>query len=347
MLELILQQRYRVSGIPVDISPYKNHGTGFDTPGVTGPAPNHDVAHFPHPASRVKIGLGTMGAWAPLVTLQIEVLARVDPRAARTLTLVEGDGSFRFGIMETALEAMFPGPPGDGTYIRSDSSHAPDGQMHAVPANRWVTLGFQHDGFAKMRLLIDGRVVGETTVAGAIPPVGPGGVSVGNTVAGGIPLLGDIDETRIWRLYPRGMQQEFLCRPYDATTAQCWEAIFAAVRNWAKSNPAEAGALTNLLAAQQRRLIRALFLLPQAEQTKIRAILREYAKLWCEGRIDGAKMRDVLRRWIAALRRHGLDPASDPLRGEIEALRQRIRLNLNLDCDPAIKAFLGLLQQAI
>jgi hypothetical protein len=103
MLELILQQRYRVSGIPVDISPFRNHGTAFNTLGVAGPASDHDVVQFPHPTSQVKIGLGTMGAWSPLVALKIEVVARVDPQAGRTLTLVEGDGSYRFGIFETAL----------------------------------------------------------------------------------------------------------------------------------------------------------------------------------------------------------------------------------------------------
>jgi hypothetical protein len=350
MLELILQQRYRVDGIPVDISPYRNHGIGFDAPKAPGPAPDHDVVLFPHPASRVSIGLGTQRAWAPLLALKVEVLARVDPRAARTLTLVEGDKSFRFGILETALEASFHGPPGGGTYIRSDSSYAPDGQFHAAPANRWARLGFSHDGFGKMKLFIDGAVVAETTVAGAVPAVQAGGVSIGNAVTGGTPLLGEIDEVSIWRAYPRGVDQEFLCRPYDKATAQCWEAVFRAVRDWVKREPTEAQALASLLAAQQRRLLRTLFLLPPAEQTKVRASLQEYARLWCQGRIDGPEMREVLRRWLAALRQHGVDPASDPYRAELESLRQRAAIDpraLTLDCDPAAAAFLRLLEQAI
>jgi len=348
MLELILQQRYRANGIPVDISPYRNHGTGVDAPKALGPAPDHDVVQFPNPTSRIKIGLGTQKAWSPLVALKIEVLARVNPIAARTLTLVAGDGSFRFRIMETALEASFEGPPGDGAYIRSDSSYSPDHQFHAVPANRWTTLGFYHDGFAKMRLQIDGVVVGETPVSGAVPGVKSGGVCVGNSVMGAEPLLGEIDEVRIWRAYPRGVDQEFLCRPFDKATAQCWEALFRTVRDWVKRDPVEAQALMNLLSARQRLVTRTLLLLPVDELSRIRAILREYRRLWCAGQIDGSQMRNVLRQWLAALRRHGLDPVADPHRAEIEALRQRANIDprlLTLDCDPEAGLFLSLLEQ--
>src|SRR2546423_388211 len=96
MLELICQQRYRVAGVPTDLTPYRNHGTAIDAPGAPGPHAGADVIRFPNPDSRVAIGLGKLGAWAPLQALKIEVVARLDPGAGRTLGLVEGAGSFFF-----------------------------------------------------------------------------------------------------------------------------------------------------------------------------------------------------------------------------------------------------------
>src|SRR5438128_11206288 len=107
------------------------------------------------------MGLGADHQWDPLVALRIEVVARINPLAARTMTILEGVGAFRFGILESALEAGFEAPPGTSAYVRSDTTYSPDHQMHRVPANRWVTLGFDHDGFSKMQLRIDGRIAGE------------------------------------------------------------------------------------------------------------------------------------------------------------------------------------------
>ena len=74
-------------------------------------------------------------------------------------------------------------------------------KYHPVPANRWVTLGFHHDGFAKMRLFIDDELVGEAIVEGGIPPVQGLGVSIGNDVdQDDLQFPGEIDEVRIWRL---------------------------------------------------------------------------------------------------------------------------------------------------
>ena len=95
MLELICQQRYRVAGVPTDLTPYRNHGKAIDAPGVPGSKPGADVIQFPNPDSRVAIGLGKFGAWAPLRALKIEVVARLDPHASFVLGLVEGSSRCR------------------------------------------------------------------------------------------------------------------------------------------------------------------------------------------------------------------------------------------------------------
>jgi hypothetical protein len=349
LLELICQQRYRVGGVPVDLTPYRNHGVANDAPGVPGPDPARDVIEFPNLDSGVAIGLGKLGAWAPLRALKIEIVARLDPRAGRSLTLVEGDGSFIFDVSETALTASVNGPSGTTMYLRSADADAPDGKLHAVPTNKWTTLGFYHDGFAKMQVSIDGKLVGETSnVTGGVPPVQAGGVAIGNRLAGGKPLLGMIDEVRIWRLDPNQMRREFLCRPYDAATARCWEAIFQAIRAWIARDPGQVKALLDLIDARLNSLVRGLFLLPAAEQAKMRAELQELTKLWCEGHIAGSRMRTALEHWLADLKRLGLDPTHDLPTAEIEALLAGLGADkLTLDCDPAVIGFLRQMHKAI
>jgi len=349
MLELICQQRYREQGVPVDLSQYHNHGAAWDAPAAGGKNPGQTAISFPHQASCVAIAPSGR-QWVPLIALRIEIVAKIsDPFAARTMTLIEGAGAFRFGIGEKALEAGFSAPPGvKDTFVRSDSTFSPDGTFHEVPRDRWVTLGFDHDGYSKMRLLIDGHVVGERVVSAAVPPVQPAGVSVGNTIGGGTPLVGGvIDEVAVWRLDSKGMKREFLCRPYNESTAQCWAAIFRHLREWGEAHPAELVAVLNALSAQSRAAIRALFLLADADQAKIRAILHDYEHLWCEGRIDGPEMRAVLTRWLAAMRQHGVNTGAGP---ELQDLRRRLSIDdktLSLDCDPAARRFLQLFEQAL
>ncbi len=350
MLELISQQRYREKATPVDVGPYHNHGTPVDTASAAGTVPGRTAISFPDAGSRVSISPGDKGQWTPLVGLRIEVVAKVDPQAAYQLTLLEGHGAFWFGIGQTALEASFEGPPGSGTYVRSADAFSPDGSLHAVPANRWVRLGFDHDGYSRMQLLIDGTIVGETPVTAGVPPVQNTGVSIGNKVGGGQPLLGIVDEVRVWRLYPKEMRDEFWCRPYTAATAKCWEEFFKAVQNWAATHPADLKTLLDLLSVQLRALVRSLYLLPASEQAAIRAILKEYLRLWCAGRIDGHEMRSVLDRLVAALRSQGIDPVFGALGAELDALRQRSGLDpkqLALHCDPKLAAFLKHLEHAI
>ena len=355
MLELICQQTFKLNNQSFDLSPYRNHGTALDTAVPPDSAqPGSGAIRFPLPDSRVAIAIGPdpvqASSWQFLKALRIEVLARIDPRAARTMVLAAADGSFRFGILEGALEAIVEGPGGTNTYARSADEYAPDGKLHTVPGGRWVQLGLSHDGFAKMQLSIDGALVGETLVNGGVPPVGAAGVAIGNAVGGGLPLLGDIDEMRIWRLDPKEVQREFLGRPYTPATAACWEAIFRAVIAWMQRAPDQAKVVMEGLRAWQDRLARALFLLPHGEQAYVRGVLHNYARLWYAGNIDGPEMADVLHRWLRALVRHGMDPAKDAgLIALAPALEQAAKDAgpISLDCDPAIQGFLALLQQAI
>jgi hypothetical protein len=218
-----------------------------------------------------------------------------------------------------------------------------------VPTNRWVTLAFEHDGFAKMQLLVDRQLVGEAIVDNNVPGVAGSGVSVGNRLSGSRPLLGDIEELRIWRFDPRQMQRDFLCRPYTAKTAKCWEDIFRRIGQWLRDHPAEAQSLADAIAALQRKMLHGLYLLPQAERTQLSRVAGHYQQLWCDGNIEGPEMSAIFIEFIRILRRHGLDPASEPVWNELKSQLQQMSTELHgfdLNCDPAVLALSGLIRDA-
>ena len=338
MLELICQQRYRVGGSPVDLSPYRNHGVAIDAFGVAGPG--HDAIGFPNADSRIEVGLGSAGAWSPLQALKIEVTAKLDTQAGRTLTLAAGDGAFELFIIEGALAARV-----GGDTVRSADADSPDGQPHNVPSNRWTTLGLHHDGAAKLTLFIDGALVAGKLVSGSVPSVQAGGVTIGNRPGGGQPLLGDIDEISVWRQDPKAMRREFLSRPLTADQVRCWEANARAVAVWMAGHPDQAKALGSLASGQIHTLVRGLYLLSPAEQARMRRHLVDQVKPWIAGKITSRAMDRAWRGWLADLRRLGLESPNS--RSEVLALISDFDLkSLSLDCDPAVTKFLHLIARA-
>src|SRR5438067_2452774 len=136
MLELICEERFPVDGIPIDRGPFHNHGRRHGTTPVPGASAGKTAVSFPSATSRVSMASdleppgGPERQWTPLNALRVEVVAKVDPRAALVLTMIEGHGSFRFEINDQALEGAFDGPPGTPTHVRSDEAHSPDGVFH-------------------------------------------------------------------------------------------------------------------------------------------------------------------------------------------------------------------------
>lgn len=348
MLELICDHTYTWEGLPADRSPYRNHGRAIKTDGsFDGQEPGSGMIKFPHPDSRVLIDPGI--SWNPLTALKIDVLAKVDPMVQRRCVLVAGHGSFHFGILEGALEAGFENATGKNNYVRADSSFSPDHEFHSVPANKWVRLGFHHDGFAKMGLFLNGVLVGEAVIEGNIPPVQSLGVSIGNdTDVGGLQFPGEIDELKIWRLDPKAMKREFLGRPYTKETAQCWQRYFEKIIHTVKENPEQHKALAQLIRAEQYSFLRSLYLLPDSDQAKLRAILFALGELWFAGNIDGPEMEKVLCDWIATLRMLGVDPYSSPAQEALDAALTTIKIDSHdlLKCDPKIAGFLKLMRNA-
>jgi hypothetical protein len=348
MLELICDQSYTWAGLPADKSPYRNHGQAINTGGgYDGVEPGSGVINFPDPNSRVRIPVGQ--AWRPLTVLKIDVVAKVDPMARFRSVLVAGDGSFRFGILEGALEAEFHSTTGNHSYIRAADSYSPDHEYHPVPADKWVKLGFYHDGFAHMRLFMDDELVAETLVAEPIPAVQGLGVSIGNGIdEDDRQFPGEIDELRIWRLDPKNLKREFLSRPYTHKTARCWQRYFESAMQWAKRHPDQPEELVREIGTWRNGLSRALLLLPDDEQAKAQAILIAFTDLWSAGNIAGPEMEQVLCDWIALLTARGLDPGRGPGNDLLSHIRAALKKEIDtlLKCDPKFAAFLTLLHNA-
>jgi hypothetical protein len=200
-----------------------------------------------------------------------------------------------------------------------------------------------------MQLLIDGKLVGENIVDNGVAGVAGSGVSVGNRLSGGRPLLGAIEELRIWRLDPRQMKRNFLCRPYTAKTAMCWTDIFRQIGQWLRDHPAEAQTIANDISALERKVLHGLYLLPQPERAHLRNVVNRYQQLWCSGNIEGPEMSAVFVDFIRLIRKQGLDPESQPVWNELKTLLQRMHTDLHkidLNCDPAGKAFMDLIRNA-
>ncbi|NYF91803.1 LamG-like jellyroll fold domain-containing protein [Tunturiibacter empetritectus] len=342
-LELILQQRYRVDGIPVDLSPYRNHGSGVDTASAPGPAVSQFAVSFPNNDSQVAIQPTAAQGWASLLAIKVEMVVFVDAVFVREQGLIDASGAFTFAISEKALTAQIAGP--GGAFVRAADAFAPDGQFHPVPLERWVTVGFYHDGFSKIQLTMDGKLVGQADVSSGVPPL-QGSIAVGNHIGGSHPLNGRIDEVRVWRSDPKAMQREFLCRPYTPKTAACWQALFEDVVAWAKAEPAAVASLLQLAEQGRRALLGGLELLSPADQAEARGLLNRFMKLWCEGKIDGDAMRKVIRQWLELLKKHGLDTDRGQRMAELQRVLNAAKTEapvIDPKCDPAMQAFFALI----
>src|SRR5207247_9063277 len=130
------------------------------------------------------------------------------------------------------------------------------------------------------RLFVDNELVGEAIIEGGVPPVQGIGVSIGNDVdQDALQFPGEIDEVRIWRLDPKEMKRRFLDRPYTPREAHCWEKYFEHLIDWMKQNPEQAKALAQQTRSAQGSFICSLFLLPDSDQAKVRAVLVAFADL--------------------------------------------------------------------
>ena len=356
MFQLILHHVYRKGPYPIDISGAENDGiasaVGYIDDGI---AAGSGALLFKSPYARVRVPWKPI--WQHLLALRVEVVTRIDAVGARR-NLVEGADSFAFAVDDLGRPwgafngpQLKGGPP--GWHGASAATHSPDGIVRTVPIGKWVTLRYEHDGYASLRIYMDGVLVAANYYAlvSGVPGVTGAGVNIGNwTIADQYQLNGAIDEVKIWRRDADDSFGHFLCRELSKDSGRCWALFFdwlaAQLRN-SDARPRVLRLMRCIASAQEEALRR---IRAQGERAieENRRLAEEYRKLWCDGPIDGQAMLEWQQRFmkflLKTIGREGLDELINQVR--LCYLRGDLQDYLPKDFDPSYcdPAFAGYIQ---
>jgi hypothetical protein len=377
--ELICHHTYSgTPGVVYDQSPnHYSHGQALGI-GATnfvkdGKAPGSGALRIREDGQRIWIPPGP--GWWPLGGLRVEMTVRLDSQTAGLALHLGGHARwlmsgyrFQFGVSGRNLFATFSQAPNPGVIqppVWTGPNHGPvklpkpaktppyatdtvRTELHslvpnfAVPFDRWVTLGFLHDGLTKIELSVDGVVVARTTPRWAVLP--DFGVCIGNTTAVEFPLVGLVDEVSVWRLDPERISKEFFNRPMDESARQCWEAFFEWLRRWREENPDCADELSDLVGEAVRAAARRM---AGAQPDRAADAQGRYADLWHTGRMGSAQMAALLDDYAAELAADGVDLTRDDAYRDLQAsdcYRRFVSEMPSLDCDPEFAAYLNTLR---
>lgn len=361
MFQLILHHTYRKGPYAIDVSGTESDGlvtaVGYLDHGV---APGSGALSFKSPNARVRVPPKPI--WKHLHALKIEVVVRIDALSARH-NLVEGADSFAFGLdADGHLWGTFFGPEfkgGPPTWHGTNSAtDSPDGIAKIVPVGRWVTLRFEHDGYASLRLFIDDVLVaGRYSLVAGVPAVSDAGVNIGNwTIADQYQLDGAVDEIKIWRYDPDDVLGHFLCRDFDKQSAPCWALWFDWLGDTLR-DPQRGDQVIRLIrciASVQTEVLRLVRANGEHTIGQSQRLAEEYRDLWCAGPIDGPRMLAWQKRFMKFLLETVGQEALDALFLQIRQCYESSELQAQVPesfdpvrCDPAfagyIKGFVQLL----
>jgi hypothetical protein len=200
-----------------------------------------------------------------------------------------------------------------------------------------------------MRLIIDGVETVQHMVLSGVPGVGPKGISIGNTLDGQHPWAGDIDEVKVWRLNPRRVRNQFLGRPIDKATADCWARYVDSLRAAFAKYPDCAKKLTAGMRDAVNRSAREIAVQGPETRRRTSELAARYAELWATNDIDGPEMAGVTSDLVTWLRLIGVQPDEDERTKELKSSRcwKLITSELaGLDCDPKITAMIAMFGDA-
>jgi len=337
--ELICHHTYAgTPGVVYDRSPPRaSHGMAhglsdgdFLTDGAT---PGTGSIRFHQGNGVVRIPC-TAPAWQSIIGIKGEVTLRREQVAQ---AFIIDSNAFQLYVRSGALNGWFSSAPAQYAQINS-AWDSIAGEPYQVPAGRWVTFGFLHNGFGTLELSADGIVVARKQ--GAYQPVNaPGGpgVGIGNSLAGGAQLEGEIDEVKIWRLNPHKMDEEFLDRAMDLATAECWRRFRRALAEALARHPDCAQQLAVLLRDAIEAIRRSAQKAGADTQDRLAELQAKYQKLWQAGKVGGPQMAQVFEDFMAVLQAAGVDFKTDPRLLDLansDCLRRILAGLPSLDCDP-------------
>jgi len=369
MWELICHHTYKLGGLPVDLSRYDNHGR---TVGISfladGIEPGSGALYF---TGQGRVEIPIQPVWKTLGGLKLEITARLKGYRPLPRFLMRGFDSFVFCVWNAELIASYettqPVWPGAnheriGSITDAIQSPVPVYQVpfdpwmqsvpyglplysgYRVPFDRWVTLGFMHNGLDTMELYADGQLIARRTdLLSNVPGVGDRGVLVGASGYLTSVLDGDIDEVKVWRPDPNDMARRFLSRRMDEAAAECWEKFIRCLNESLERRPDCAQEFQQTLPPLIEKFRRAIEATGPETRERYAMTRHRYLQLWQEGALDSPAMAKLMSEWCTWLKLVGISIEDDPdfrqfLR--IPCLEEILKECGTLECDPQVTALL-------
>lgn len=311
--ELICHHTYTgIPGVVLDLSPTgASHGKATNIPDsaflVDGATASSGAVNIAYAQGAIDILTDAL-AWRSIVGIRGEVTLLLDTDSPAFLI---DSNSFNFFVRSGSLNGWFHSTPNQYAQVNShwDAVTTP----YSVPTGRWLTLGFMHDGLGTMELYADGDLVARHTgTYHPVNPPGPPGVRIGNSLSGGMPAAGRIDEVKIWRRNPRFMMEEFFERPMDDQTADCWRRFTSEVKDALRRHPECQVPLTELMQDAVTGVLHSAANRGLETWKMLQTAAQQYRELWHSGDIDGDAMVSVFVKLFGWLEAVGINPSTDP-----------------------------------
>lgn len=289
--ELILHHTYRgAPGLVYDCSPGQgSHGVAVG--GVnfhTGGASPHSASiSFPNRGSRVHVD-ATKG-WEQLDALRAEVVCHLALPRPDTfyIQIIAWCPAFVFGT----YRVHYQGQELLNALVVVKGTNKTRLVVRAVrlPVDQWTTLAFEYNGWNRLDFSVDGAVLRSVTgPLGPLPGASPMPLDIGVYGKTFGTYQSRIDDVKVWRRNPRALSQDFLARPMDPETAQCWARWGRRLHEWLRDNPRCA----DELAAQLSPLYQVVHEIGEDAElrTQFREISEIYRREWTAGTLASAEM---------------------------------------------------------
>jgi hypothetical protein len=287
--ELILHHTYRgAPGLVYDCSPRQgSHGVAVGAVKFhpDGADPTSASISFPNRWSYVHVN-ATKG-WDQLVALRAEALCYTEwPQVYTVAQSIIRCSLFRWFLYQITVK----GEPKLGSAVALGGTTTPRIVVLArVPLRRWATLAFQFNGWDRLEFSVDGDVVSSVTApVGPLPGASPLPLDIGGFAGGWGRYESRIDDVKVWRRNPLALSQDFLSRPMDNGTAQCWARWGRRLRDWLQAHPRCAAEL----AGQLGPLYQAVYEIDADPElrTQFRTIGETYRREWTAGTLTSEEM---------------------------------------------------------
>ncbi|MGE2722420.1 hypothetical protein [Mycolicibacterium celeriflavum] len=205
-----------------------------------------------------------------------------------------------------------------------------------LPIDEWLTVGVWFNGWDRLELSVNEAVVRTKSSSIGVGPLrgaSPAIVDIGGRGFHRVKFEGRIDDVKISRSNPRAVAEDFLNRPMDSETAECWARWGRKLLDWLRRNPRCADELAALV-TQMRHTVYTI-----DQDAELREMFRRaaetYAKEWRIGSLASDAMVDALVGVSSVIDRAGI-----PVRASVDLLTASdcwARLSTEIpvpQCDP-------------